>query len=397
MKKVFLGLLLFAIVFCAGTTYAVTAESFIYPVLPTGQRIISNVENPHNYDWYTTLDFGDKFDDPRNPAIKDCPDCLYHPAEDWNLSGGKDADVGKPIYSIGDGTVVKIESGNYGNTVLVRYELPQEVDFSEYFLPGTTPVEKYNRSKYVTAQYMHVDPTVELGQSVNKGDPIASISPQEYPHLHLELMVDPSADTRPSTARNGHGYYKSWQDITNYGYIDPSAFIADHTADIWSQTVSAVVDGNLNLVMDETLALVQSGNTITGNIETGLRLGDLSGTIYAAADITGTVNGDIWDMTIEWTSNDSWSINTDDGRYYWLEVGGEPGTIEEQQLQLSADGLSLTPTETTTALTWNDESVADYGAYTRTNIIVDDSTPAPTPEPEPTPVPIVPPRIDDGR
>jgi hypothetical protein len=231
LKTMFLGFvfLMFAI-FCNTVIFAEPTTVFVYPVLGDGKTIKNNVDNPRNYGWYTDRNpFGNEYVD--NP-IKNgcaCPTCNYHPGEDWNRTDSRDDNGFEPVYSISNGVVVRkeINTDAYGDTILIRYELSSEIDFSKYFLTGTIPVLKYKKSKYVVAQYMHIsaDSSINLGDKVFLGQKIGTIH-DDYNHLHFEIMVDPDGNTK-STARNLCGYYVSQQSITDYGYIDPTKFIAD--------------------------------------------------------------------------------------------------------------------------------------------------------------------------
>lgn len=98
----------------------------------------------------------------------------WHTGDDWNGPGPGDADLGLPVYATANGMVVA--SGYYtpswGNIVLVQHSLPN----------GAT----------VWTQYAHLkERLVEVGQTVERGQPIGSIGKGAnniWPaHLHYEI------------------------------------------------------------------------------------------------------------------------------------------------------------------------------------------------------------------
>jgi len=228
MKKfIITGIVLITLLY-SNSVSAIIACRFIYPVLGDGQTIQMNVKDPRECGWYDSGNpFGHYY--PTVPIQEmQLKKLFYHPAEDWNRDDKKEDTANVVgVYSISDGEIVRIEKNNkvYGETILVRYELPQEIDFTKYFLNGTVPIEKYKKSKYIIAQWMHIivkdglkeEDQVKLGQELGVID-------SDFNHLHYELMVD-TEDSWVSTARNLCGYYESQQSITDHGYINPSKFV----------------------------------------------------------------------------------------------------------------------------------------------------------------------------
>lgn len=204
------------------------ADSFIFPVMGDGKTIQTNTEDPRIYGWNTN---GNPFGNNLGYCPVSGSSCssnnMYHPAEDWNRNDGQDG--GANVYSIGNGVITRIVSKtSYGMTILVKYDLGAVMDFSQYYLSGTTPTSTYRASQYVIAQYMHIDVSSNLveGQSVVKGQVLGKII-SSFGHLHFEIMVANSSTDLGSTARNICGYYLSGQDITDNGYINPTTFIKE--------------------------------------------------------------------------------------------------------------------------------------------------------------------------
>lgn len=98
---------------------------------------------------------------------------VYHPAEDWNGTGGGDTDLGDPVYATANGAVVA--TGNYGagwgNIILIRHDLPS--------------------GGSVWSQYAHLQTILVSSGNVAKGQQIGKIGKgfnNEYSaHLHFEI------------------------------------------------------------------------------------------------------------------------------------------------------------------------------------------------------------------
>jgi murein DD-endopeptidase MepM/ murein hydrolase activator NlpD len=98
---------------------------------------------------------------------------VYHPAEDWNGSGGGDTDLGDPVYATANGTVVA--AGNYGsgwgNIILVKHDLPGGGN--------------------VWSQYAHLQNILVSSGTVSRGQQIGTIGKgynnEYFAHLHFEI------------------------------------------------------------------------------------------------------------------------------------------------------------------------------------------------------------------
>lgn len=102
-------------------------------------------------------------------------ECWYHPAEDWNLTGGRESDQGKPVHAIADG-VVLLDGWVFGHTVIIVHQVPTSNEF-------------------VASVYAHLltAPGLAVGSPVSKGDIVGEIGmsgPADGPHLHLEIRQD---------------------------------------------------------------------------------------------------------------------------------------------------------------------------------------------------------------
>jgi murein DD-endopeptidase MepM/ murein hydrolase activator NlpD len=256
---------MFSIVFCFGLVQADVAKYFIYPIVGDNESIVGvagNIDNPRSHGWHTNGNwFGHDFgscplpkDNNPNECGCDNDNYRYHPGEDWNKEGLNTADANAPVYSIGTGIVVRrsvADAQSPNGYVIILYELPQVIDFSGYFLSGTTVSSTYQNSKWVGFDYYHiiVDQSLQVGDRVVRGQKLGVIDPDNPssadpsgPHLHFEGMVftnqqvqqifqgiqSGNISTVATSARNCCGYYLSQQDITNHGYINPTQFIADH-------------------------------------------------------------------------------------------------------------------------------------------------------------------------
>jgi len=252
IKSIVLIVLLIGAVF-SGTANAV-ADRLIFPVLADNHSIAQNSADPRDYGWFVNNGFGNRYvGNPVGGHLN--PPREYHPAEDWNRTDGRDNNGNESVYSIGDGVIARIERNHsfYGGTILVRYELTQEMDFTPYFLPNTTPVEQYRRDRHIIAQFMHiaVDGNLQEGQWVNLGQRLGVIlntyNNIVFQHLHFEIMVDPNGNSFATTARNGIGYYENQQLITKDGYIDPTRFILGYnTSQSTTNLVGKYPDSSLN-------------------------------------------------------------------------------------------------------------------------------------------------------
>lgn len=216
---------------CVKGASKLTESKFIYPVLGisvSDPRL--NTRDPREDGWYVANGFGNS-----------CPECSgdpthpYHPGEDWNRIDGDDANL--PIYVIADGEVIRSHkmSEALGWAVIIRHSLPQEIDITPYVLQGTAPSKR--KTRVVSSAYLHLNEPrfgeldVRKGDQpvpIGKGDEVGTIYPSTPggPHLHFEIRANDDPRTADPNA-NVNGYYASWQDITDFGYIDPSKFLQD--------------------------------------------------------------------------------------------------------------------------------------------------------------------------
>ena len=202
---------------------------FIYPVLGISvSDPLQNTRDPREDGWYVANGFGNS-----------CPECSgdpthpYHPGEDWNRVDGNDANL--PVYAIADGEVIRSHkmSDALGWAVIIRHRLPREIDIIPYVLPRTIPPKQ--KTQVISSAYLHLNEPrfgeldVRKGDQsvpIHKGDEVGTIYPDTPggPHLHFEIRANDDPRTAdPST--NVNGYYASWQEITDFGYIDPSKFL----------------------------------------------------------------------------------------------------------------------------------------------------------------------------
>lgn len=254
MFVVFVNVCLIVLLFFSNT-YAVDtiAHDFIYPVLGDSQTSsIANIIDPKQDGWYVDNGFGTKWQDRFtccSPGGKDYP---YHPGEDWNRTKG---DANKSVYSIGNGVVTRVKnltSVGMGWAVIIQYHLESEIDITPYILPGTTVLEINKRTSIVSSLYLHINKPSFSGfledaeypnVSITKGDVIGIIN-SDLSHLHFELRANNSTRTADPLL-NRAGYYSTLQDITDFGYINPSMFIENNV-----RTSSSAASFNFNTSID---------------------------------------------------------------------------------------------------------------------------------------------------
>lgn len=126
-----------------------------------------------------------------------------HLGDDWNGVGGGNSDLGDPVYSIAHGLVVEAEDhgSGWGNIIRIVHQLD-------------------SGGQQVESLYAHLDTIiVEVGDFVERGDPIATIGNAEgayWAHLHLEIR-----DIVGLPLGGGYSH-------TAAGYLDPTVFIEEH-------------------------------------------------------------------------------------------------------------------------------------------------------------------------
>src|SRR2546426_8449422 len=128
-----------------------------------------------------------------------------HLGDDLNGIGGENSDLGDPIYAIADGRVLLARDGGpgWGNVIIVLHAY-----------------EENGERKYVQSYYGHVQTMlVAPRQDVRRGQQIATVGTANgdyFAHLHFEMRAF-------VTPYIGPGYRADTR-----GWIDPSAFIAQH-------------------------------------------------------------------------------------------------------------------------------------------------------------------------
>lgn len=217
-----------------GIGITIVADSFIWPVL--GESIshpLNNAEDPRQDGWYVTNAFGNS-----------CPECSgdpvfqYHSGEDWNLVACPTCDQDEPVHAIADGEIIRsTDMGSaLGWAVIIKHKLPQTFDITDYILSGTSlPISQAKSTDNIVSAYMHLNAPVFGVVDVYAGDSPIPISKGAvvstiYPciggsHLHFEIRYWINLLKSTRTAEPGNhvnGYYDSWQDMTSFGYINPS-------------------------------------------------------------------------------------------------------------------------------------------------------------------------------
>lgn len=177
----------------------------------------------------------------------------FHSGEDWNLKGGKDGnvDLGKKVYAIGEGKVVKISklSGNLGMLVAIKHEgsfiIPAKKIVSNN---GETAEYHADKVDTVYSVYMHlnmdefkVEEDQEVGENGENTILGQIMNPGGGPHLHFEIRLYPNPEgsnwslvyTKEDDIKNWqkfpngnyNGYYIGLQKMVDAGLRDPSDFI----------------------------------------------------------------------------------------------------------------------------------------------------------------------------
>ncbi|MFH1654147.1 MAG: S-layer homology domain-containing protein [Pseudomonadota bacterium] len=226
----------------------ILATGFIFPVImDEPYHITNNIEDKRvNHDscqtdkWFTS---GNPFGNNYCPSSLGCagPNC-YHPGMDWNMCPNpSNNEEGKPVFSIANGKVMRrttvmasgTEAGYY---VTIKHILPREENISDYILAGTTAPtddpattdEDESSFDTVISAYLHIDPSVNVGDIVKKGEQIGTISTC-CSHLHFDLRL---TSIYSASCDWNCGYCSSQQKITDGGYLNPITFINDHINDI---------------------------------------------------------------------------------------------------------------------------------------------------------------------
>ncbi|MBI1929232.1 peptidoglycan DD-metalloendopeptidase family protein [Candidatus Poribacteria bacterium] len=166
----------------------------------------------------------------------------YHPGEDWNLVGGDpNADLGKPVYAIADGTVVKVSNlGSLGYLVALQHT-------GNFTIPGKSATENGQSYSYNTevvnsiySVYLHINNvTVTEGNNVEQGTVLGTIMDSgNGPYLHFEIrhpnavnsnnwsLVGSPSNWAKDANGDPTGYYLNLQEMVDAGVRDPRDFIA---------------------------------------------------------------------------------------------------------------------------------------------------------------------------
>lgn len=128
-----------------------------------------------------------------------------HLGDDLNGIGGKNSDLGDPVFAVADGFVLAAQKGGpgWGNVILVLHAYREN-----------------GARKYVQSFYGHVqDILVAPREQVRRGEQIATVGTGDgkyFAHLHFEMREF-------STPYIGAGYRKD-----THGWLDPSLFIRTH-------------------------------------------------------------------------------------------------------------------------------------------------------------------------
>ncbi|RMA42342.1 peptidoglycan DD-metalloendopeptidase family protein [Rhodophyticola porphyridii] len=139
----------------------------------------------------------------------------FHLGADWNGEGGGDTDLGDPVFSVANGTVVSVvaDQGSattgFGNYIVLRH------DFEEPRLIGGQSVS------HVYSLYAHLDTvaSMTIGQEISIGQQIGTLGSSGYSeaaHLHLEITLGNTLPTSDD-GYNPAGAPSDW--------VDPVAFV----------------------------------------------------------------------------------------------------------------------------------------------------------------------------
>jgi murein DD-endopeptidase MepM/ murein hydrolase activator NlpD len=214
--------------------------ALIFPVMGNSvDEPVQSTQDPRSDGWYVTNGFGSTCLQKRcgNDSTH-----LYYPGIDLKRFPSPKGDDNHPVFAIGDGVVVRSGpmGGNRGWAVMVQHSLSLQVDVSRYFLTGTQP--STNFTSVITSVYFHLNEskfgrigTQDDGRAggapvaIKRGDVVGTINPA-LGRLHFELRANSNTSEADPQAHVG-GYYASRQNISNFGNIDPFAFIRDHLAE----------------------------------------------------------------------------------------------------------------------------------------------------------------------
>ena len=200
------------------------ADSFDYPIRD---------DNPNDkLQWSIVQGFGELYAEMGG----------YHSGEDWNLMGGRpDADLGKPVYAVGNGQIKKISFlGSLGYLVAIEHQAASGRTFT---IPSKGKRSYIHPNEDVTkiiSVYVHImvdESKIYEGAWIKKGSSIGTImNPGGGPHLHFEIR-HPAARHSNNWSMIGDksnwaivdnkvtGYYLDVQQMVYDGLRHPSEFI----------------------------------------------------------------------------------------------------------------------------------------------------------------------------
>lgn len=173
-----------------------------------------------------------------------------HAGEDWVYDSGDS--LGKPVYSIGHGTVIYAQPWGWGvdqGTLIVRH----------VFTDGHT----------ILSFYGHLQPesvVLKYGDCVKRGDVVGNIGkPRGRPHLHFEIRtIFPD--------RPGPGYWSV--DPTLAGWKPPTEYIWDQRVNTspgvkWTRPLTSSNSLLAGLLISDTLAVVDRDQLMALDAATG--------------------------------------------------------------------------------------------------------------------------------
>lgn len=166
----------------------------------------------------------------------------YHPGEDWNLKGGKDGEIDKglPVYSIGEGKVIKISDlGSLGNLVIVEHDGNFSIPSKEINSNGQKANYDKEAVDRIYSVYLHItNLKVKENEAVDENTILGYImNPGGGSHLHFEIrknndnhdsswsLIGDSTNWQRFPGDGYNGYYKELQKMIDSGLRDPSDFI----------------------------------------------------------------------------------------------------------------------------------------------------------------------------
>lgn len=137
-----------------------------------------------------------------------------HTGLDYNW-GGPGEDCGMDIRSIANGVVVASAFNGFGQTLIIRHEIPSHI------------AKAIGATKYVYSRYMHmikgsqlvkVGDTVQIGQKIG----LCGATGTNACHLHLDIWSD-------INGLGAHMEYHKWTRLESY--LDPYKFIEKYKSD----------------------------------------------------------------------------------------------------------------------------------------------------------------------